>query len=636
MIKNYYKRIFRILVLIFVFTVIGIHVVHGQAAASSFTSFLGVPDIYGLVNQVLGWLANYLLMIMSLLLSMAAAALNTSIVITMHIREFVDSTPVIYEVWKIIRDISGIFFIFVLLIAAIKIILGLDTKISEVIKNIVIAGVLINFSFFIVSVLIDASNIVSQTIYNAMIPNSPAVTMSDFGPAVSDGKGGSNGGIKALTQKYFSNTPSKGSITDIFMQSLSVQSLYNKQLMNNNQYKNIDNNSSSGIMTMIKIILIAVVGSIIMFTSAVSFMIAAGAFIVRLVILLFLLAFSPIYFAGMVIPGIKEYVGDFKNQLQSQLIFMPVYLLLMYVALRVLNESKILGTGYMQLYQGNLGNSWAIDLIALGVNFALVIVILNIPLIGAMKLGGSATKLFSNLASKYGASNVWKNVGSFAGRNTIGVSASMLNNSQGAKSFYANNPGLGRIVNNRLSKISGSGFGVKGGSYDQTRKEHVESVRKFSESLGHDPSLTSKEAIDRIKADTLTEYDVKVAQKANAVSLAERVMNAETDPALKAQKTADYDKLKRELDDMQKNRETNINKQSEEKINKIKNERKNKVADYYENGVRNTVLGAVGVKPKFNMDIVRAIKKEKKESDEIMNLLKKIDGKAGSSGDSKK
>jgi hypothetical protein len=60
------------------------------------------------------------------------------------------------------------------------------------------------------------------------------------------------------------------------------------------------------------------------------------------------------------------------------------------------------------------------------------------------------------------------------------------------------------------------------------------------------------------------------------------------------------------------------------------------VADYYENGVRNTVLGAVGVKPKFNMDIVRAIKKEKKESDEIMNLLKKIDDKAGNSGDSKK
>jgi hypothetical protein len=35
------------------------------------------------------------------------------------------------------------------------------------------------------------------------------------------------------------------------------------------------------------------------------------------------------------------------------------------------------------------------------------------------------------------------------------------------------------------------------------------------------------------------------------------------------------------------------------------------------------------------MDIVRAIKKEKKESDEIMNLLRKIDGKAGG-GDSKK
>jgi hypothetical protein len=323
---------------------------------------------------------------------------------------------VFYEVWRIIRDISGIFFIFVLLVAAIKIILGLDTKISEVIKNIVIAGVLINFSFFFVSVLIDASNIVSQTIYNAMIPNSPKVSVSDFGPAVSDGKGGSTGGIKALTQKYFSNTPSKGSITDIFMQSLSIQSLYNKQLMDSTQYKAVDKNSSNGVMTMIKIILIAIVGSIIMFTAGASFMIAAGAFIVRLVILLFLLAFSPIYFAGMIIPGIKEYVTDFTKQLQAQLIFMPVYLLLMYVALRVLNESKILGTGYMQLYQGSLSGSWAIDLISLGINFAIVIVILNIPLIGAMKLGGAATKMFSGLADKYGGTNVWKNFGSFAGR----------------------------------------------------------------------------------------------------------------------------------------------------------------------------------------------------------------------------
>jgi len=635
MTRNYQNRIYKILSLIIVFIIVSTNIAHGEAGASSFTSFLGVPDVYGLVNQVLGWLANYLLMIMALLLSWAAAALNTSIIITMHIREFVDSTPVIYEVWRIIRDISGIFFIFVLLVAAIKIILGLDTKISEVIKNIVIAGVLINFSFFFVSVLIDASNIVSQTIYNAMIPNSPKVSVSDFGPAVSDGKGGSTGGIKALTQKYFSNTPSKGSITDIFMQSLSIQSLYNKQLMDSTQYKAVDKNSSNGVMTMIKIILIAIVGSIIMFTAGASFMIAAGAFIVRLVILLFLLAFSPIYFAGMIIPGIKEYVTDFTKQLQAQLIFMPVYLLLMYVALRVLNESKILGTGYMQLYQGSLSGSWAIDLISLGINFAIVIVILNIPLIGAMKLCGAATKMFSGLADKYGGTNVRKNFGSFAGRNTIGVAAATLNNSQAAKSLYARSPGLGRIVNQRLSKVSGSGFGVKGGSYDQTRKEHVESVRKFADSLGHDPSLTSKEAIDKIKADTTTEYDVKVAQKANAVSLAERVMDAETDPTLKAQKTADYNRLKKELDDMQKNRDTNINKQSEEKINNIKNERKNKVADYYEKGMRNTVLGAVGVTPKFNMDIVRAIKKEKKESDEIMNLLRKIDGKAGG-GDSKK
>lgn len=621
--------------MVFVFTVIGIQSAHGES--SSFTSFLGVPDIYGLVNQVLGWLANYLLMIMSLFVSMAAAALNTSIIITMHIREFVDSTPVIYEVWRIIRDISGIFFIFVLLIASIKIILGLDTKISEVIKNIVIAGVLINFSFFIVSVLIDASNIVSQTIYNAMIPNSPPVALSDFGPAVSDGKGGSSGGLKSLTQKYFSNTPSKGSIADIFMQSLSIQSLYNKQLMSPDQYKAADKNSSNGVMTMIKIILIAVVGSIIMLTSAISFAIAAGAFIVRLVILLFLLAFSPIYFAGMVIPGIKEYTNDFTKQLQSQLIFMPVYLLLMYVALRVLNESKILGTGYMQLYQGNMSGSWAIDLIVLGINFALVIVILNIPLIGAMKLGGSATKMFSGLADKFGATNVWKNVGSFAGRNTVGWTASTVNNSQFMKNRYASMPTLGRIVSDKLSQVGNAGFGIKGGGYDSTRSKYKESVRKFADSLGHDPNLTSDTAKAELMTRISTEYDKKTEDKFNAADKAEQEMNAETDPVKKAEKAVIYNALKKEYEDMTNKRDSKIKELSEAEIKNIKNARRNKVADSIENGLRNRAWKAVGgKKPLFNQDVADAVKKEKKESDEIMNLLKKIDGKAGSSGDSKK
>ena len=71
------------------------------------------------------------------------------------------------EGWKVVRDISNIFFIFVLLYLAASIVMGI--KIAEVKKKIVaviVVALLINFSLFISRVLIDASNIFARIFYN--------------------------------------------------------------------------------------------------------------------------------------------------------------------------------------------------------------------------------------------------------------------------------------------------------------------------------------------------------------------------------------------------------------------------------------------------------------------------------------
>ncbi len=70
--------------------------------------------------------------------------------------------------WKIVKDFVNMFFIFVLLYIAFSTILrihGFKTK--EMIINVVIIGLLINFSLFATQVIIDTSNILARVFYNS-------------------------------------------------------------------------------------------------------------------------------------------------------------------------------------------------------------------------------------------------------------------------------------------------------------------------------------------------------------------------------------------------------------------------------------------------------------------------------------
>ncbi len=188
-----------------------------QAHAQTSSTFINIAA--GVLDSMIAGIMNTVLWVMHWFVVFAGAMLNVSINLTLHIKDFVNATQGVYLVWQTIRDISGLFIIFMLLYASFRLILSKEEggggigSVGNMIKNIVIAGILINFSFFIVSLLIDASNIVSLAIYNGIVgapttQTAPVTNISDQVNAVVTGTSNSVG------------------LGDIFMSKLELQKAY--------------------------------------------------------------------------------------------------------------------------------------------------------------------------------------------------------------------------------------------------------------------------------------------------------------------------------------------------------------------------------------------------------------------------
>jgi hypothetical protein len=401
--KKFIKYTTPILILLAI--VVPLHDTHAQ---SVITSFLGFKGLINLTGFILGFIFNILIALSGWFLGVCGTLLNVSLNATLHIKDIVDATPAVYEIWKAIRDISGIFIIFFLLYASIRLILDIQPpNFGDLIKNIIIAGILINFSFFFTGLLIDLSNMTSLAIYRAITPER------------------SDNFQKSKNALLFND----GGISDTFMQSLQIQKNLGKQ--------NVDfTDISHDVSFLIKSVVVQFASIMIMITTALSFLAAAIMFVIRIFVLIMLLAFSPIWFAAAIIPELNEYAKKWWGTLTSQLIFMPVYLILMYAGISILTKSSFFKNAGFNLFSGNpTFSSWTGDLLALFVNTVFVIVMLNVPLIAALKLGGDITGFISKRG--WDAGNIWKKVSGTLGVQTLGRGASWADKKV-AKTPYGN------------------------------------------------------------------------------------------------------------------------------------------------------------------------------------------------------
>jgi len=473
-----FKKIQKIIPYVLLILVVLVFSTH-EAHASWWDQF----TFLGMMDSMVAAISQLVLYVMHYWVVVTAALFSVSINLNLHIKEFVDATTGVYTVWKTIRDICSIFVIFMLLYTAIKLILSQEEKgldsVGHLIKSIVIAGILINFSFFITSLLIDASNMVSLAIYKGIVSTDQTLTTSvGSSPCLTGNSATPETTCLVNSILTPGTTGSDASLADFFMSKLSPQSAYNLTL-NDSSTAKVPSTDPAPLKTLIQ----GVVGAVIMFTIGMSFLFASIAFASRMVILVILLAFSSIWFASMIFPSLKEKSKEFTDILKGQLIFMPVYLILLYGALVVLNNSTVFSVPNSSV---TTSGNWISDYIVLFVNDFFIIFLLNLPLVTAFSFAQSTTKWMG--ADKFNANAIWskvgKSTGSFVGRNTAGRAAHIAANSGAMRNLSAYSPLVGNIVSKQLDKTANYGFGTKKGGFKDVAEQKQKDYEKQYENVG--------------------------------------------------------------------------------------------------------------------------------------------------------
>ncbi len=191
----------------------------------------------------------------------------------------------VYDLWRFIRDFFNLFFILILLLSAFATVFQLESfSIRKIFLNILLAALIINFSFPITRFLIDFTNVPMYYFLNSILP-------------------GMEGG-KAFVDSLLANSGIGGIATqpasaDVFQ---------------------------------------AFSGAVFMFLFAISLLVLGVMMLVRIVALTLLLVFSPFGFAASLLPGMQDLGRKWWAKFWNYAFFGPAAALVLLVAIRFQNE----------------------------------------------------------------------------------------------------------------------------------------------------------------------------------------------------------------------------------------------------------------------------------------------------------
>lgn len=358
----------------------------GEAAGNAFMKALFLPIGYFLItisSAILtfsGWIFDGIVKL-------------TIIDVANYLGSGTDMGKAIFQAWSTLRDIANIFFIFVLIYAALKAMFDLNFGSSgTLIKNIILVALLINFSLFFTKVVIDASNVVSLGFYQS-IANSNTATFSGRLTGTSDGV-----------------TEFKG-ITAGYMKMLGLQSMFDAGILTEN-------------LPVPDMMMISILGSLFLLIASVIFLISGIMFITRFVILIFLMILSPLALIAIIIPGGMATFNKWKDALISQSFFAPLFFALTWVAFKIgsaLIVTRPSNTVWTELFTKPAASETGTTGILL--NFTLVIGFSIAALVFAKSMA-TKTAGFTQISGAIGSGAVGG--AAFIGRQTIGRGANMI------------------------------------------------------------------------------------------------------------------------------------------------------------------------------------------------------------------
>lgn len=256
---------------------------------------------------------------------MAGGIFNASIGFSLSGESFpTDEGSMIATGWKMVRDLLNLFFIFILLYVAISTIIQYGSFGKDAIVKIIIAAVLINFSLMMTKMVIDSSHILAWGFYDKIEERN---TADGLAPGIPEELS-----VKGIKIK---------NLAGVFMAGFNPQKLLIPSSTTKDNVATAakkSNDDGSGIAATIwKMFLIMILASALNFV--VAFILFAGAimFIIRVVVLWFVLLFSPFAFADLIFPSFKSISSKWWDALIKQAFFAPAFLFLFYLVTMMVN-----------------------------------------------------------------------------------------------------------------------------------------------------------------------------------------------------------------------------------------------------------------------------------------------------------
>lgn len=364
----------------------------------------------------------------------------------------------INNIWRTIRDLGNMTFIFFLLFAAIKQILGIGGDNKKLITTIVVVSILINFSLFFTKVVIDISNILAIALYDAA----------------------AYGALEENVNRGLANS---------LMEPLKIQTIWKA-----------GNNLSD-----YSLLVAGIMGMTVALIAAFIFLAISILFIMRFVVLIIVLALSPVYFLSLVLPELKKYGEQWKQALIGQSFFAPIFFLMMWIVIKISRGVlKGLQDGDMASVvggvSGNLGVPPPPQSVGIFVNYAIIIALLITAMTlakdWANKAGGGINKLTSWAMGAAGGMTV--GLAGRLGRGTLGRAGNVAAESEWLKD-KASKGGIGGMSarlalatsrktagasfdmrSTELSGITGMGKGQKGG-FAKDLKDKVKAQKDYAD-----------------------------------------------------------------------------------------------------------------------------------------------------------
>lgn len=376
--------------------------------------FAGIFGGEGSINCMLDSVGAVILTFANFLLGVAGVLFN--LVMFYGVFQFantIGNAPGVLVAWGILRDLANIALLFGFIFMGIATILDTGAVQGFTAKNalpkLLIFAILMNFSLFTCEAMIDVSNALASSMYTQS--NTAACASTDTNCVVNYGLAGH------------------------IMQSTGLAGIWAKR-----------GSFDLHAVQYLGLALFATIGAIVFF--AASIMLA-----IRVILLTFLMIFSPMGFAGMAIPPLQKFAGDWWQRVIHQSFYAPIMLLLILISLKVADTFTGAGTsGTGAGVNNGLGTqvSASIADITTDPNASTISVVLVFMLI----IGFMVASLI--IANRYGAAGATAAVGigkkivlgsyggtaGFLGRNSIGRASSW------AQKSYKSNTALRRFATN--------------------------------------------------------------------------------------------------------------------------------------------------------------------------------------------